>query len=296
MEFGLDKFPQRERRAAASVKARVTAIVIARAAGGTGRSPFELCLRSALAEPMIDELVIVDHGCTPAMSSAFRALKADRRDVEIVTVDWDTSAAAAANAGAECAQGRWLLFLDPNVVLQRGAVDRLVAAADSARAPWIVGGRLTDPHGRERRAARTGALTPWSALALALGWRGARPKARRDEAASVAAVSNAFMLMQRADFDALGGFDARFATDAADIDLCHRVHATGGAVLFQPSASGVQFAHGNVRRKRAQGLALFAAKSARTPLQRAFALVAPGALSAILWLRDFVAGRPPLRP
>lgn len=293
----MDKFPQRERQSAASIKVRVTAIVVARASatGRGGQSPLELCLRSALAEPMIDELVIVDHGCTPNVSSGLRALKADRRDVEIVVQGQDASAAAAANAGAERAQGRWLLFLDSHVVLQRGAVDRLVAAADGARAPWIVGGRLTDPHGRERPAVRTGQLTPWSALALAFGWRGARPRYKRDEPAPVSAVSNDFMLVQRTDFRALGGFDTRFATDAADLDLCRRAASEGGAILFQPSASGVQFARGSGGRKQAQGLALFAAKSAHTPLQRIFALVAPGALSTILWLRDFVAGRPPFQ-
>jgi hypothetical protein len=67
-------------------------------------------------------------------------------------------------------------------------------------------------------------------------------------------------------------------------------------VLFQPAAAGVQFARPPQRgRAQAQGLALFAAKCARTPLQKAFAAIARPALLVLVGLRDFVAGRPPLR-
>lgn len=264
----------------------------------------DLCLRSALAEPWIDDVVIVDHGNTPSISSALRALQADRRDVRVVSVSPDKSRSLAANLGAAQARGRWLLFLDPGVVLQRGAVARMAAAGGGARTPWIVGGRLTDTNGRDRRAARGGALTTWSALAVALDWPGPPPAPRRrrkklesePEATKVAAVSAALMLIPRADFQSLDGFDEGFATDAADLDLCRRAAAAGGSVLFQPAASAVQF---NVRaqrdRREAQGLALFAARSAKTPFQKAFALIARPAFSVLVAVRDLVAGRPPVR-
>ena len=88
-------------------------------------------------------LVIVDAGNAPGVSSSLRALNMDRRDVKLVTAPLGASAGAAANLGAEQARGRWLLFLAPNVVLQRGAAERLAAAGGGAKAPWIVGGKLT---------------------------------------------------------------------------------------------------------------------------------------------------------
>jgi hypothetical protein len=45
--------------------------------------------------------------------------------------------------------------------------------------------------------------------------------------------------------------------------------------------------------RRAQGLARFAVKSAKTPLQKAFALIAAPALAVLVGLKDFVTGRPP---
>jgi N-acetylglucosaminyl-diphospho-decaprenol L-rhamnosyltransferase len=296
----VDQFPSRARSASVALEPRVSAIVVTR---NTGQS-LDLCLRSALAEPWIDDLVIVDAGNPAPVSSALRALQADRRDVKLVHAPDGASLAAAGNLGAAEARGRWLLFLDPHVVLQRGGVARMAAAGGGASTPWIVGGRLTDTQGRDRRAARAGALNAWSAIAVAMDWPGARPKPPRrkksdkniGEATKVAAVSGAFMLIPRGDFSDLGGFDEGFATDAADLDLCRRAADAGGSVLFQPAAAGVQFAGApRVGRREAQGLALFVARSARTPIERAFAIIARPALALILALRDLVGGRPPVK-
>jgi len=297
----VDKFPSRERASAAALEPRVTAVVVARnvRAGAAGQSPLDLCLRSAQAEPWIDDLVVVDQGNGSEVSSSLRSLELDRRDVRVVRAEPELSVAAAANLGAQQARGRWILFLDPDVVLQRGAVARMAAAGGGARTPWIVGGRLTDASGRERGAVRGGSLNTWSALAVALGVGAAKParkRAKNDDlsATRVGAVSGAFMLVPRDDFQALNGFDPEFATDFADLDLCRRAVQAGGSVLFQPEASGVQFDQPRTG-KRAQGLALFAAKSARTPVEKAFAVIAAPTIATLMAVKDFVAGRPPRR-
>lgn len=296
----MDKFPSRERTSATALAPRVSAVVVVRDVRPhqPNFAPLDLSLRSALAEPWIDDLVIVDHGNAPEVSAALRALQADRRDVKLITAPPEISNAAAANKGAQYALGRWLLFLAPDIVLQRGAVARMAAAGGGANAPWIVGGKLTDTEGRERRAARAGSLNAWSAIAIALDWAKAPPQRKRierdePEPAPVAAVSGAFMLIPRSDFQQLGGFDERYATYAADFDLCRRAADAGGSVLFQPEAAGVQLSRPQRSRKHVQGLALFAVSSAKTPFQRAFAAVAGPALSLVLGLRDLVAGHPP---
>lgn len=294
----MDQNPSRERQSAADLAPRVSAVVVTRHTGQT----LELCLRSALAEPWVDELVIVDNGNPPSVSSALRALQADRRDVSLIQPKRELGLAQAMNLGAARARGRWVLFLDPHVVLQRGAAERMVAAGGGVRSPWIIGGRLTDTEGREQRGARRGALTAWSALAVALDMEGKGPRRRRrlkkqpGEPLAVAAVSGALMLAPTPDFHELGGFDEGYLTDAADLDLCRRAGDAGGVVLFQPAAAGVQFAGGRrPGRREAQGLARFAAKSAKTPGQRAFALIAGPALALVLGMRGLFGGRPPAR-
>lgn len=299
----MDKFPSRERSAAATTAPRVTAIVVAHQLRmkPSGQTPFDLCLRSAVAEPSVDALIIVDLDNQPEVSSALRAFQADRRDVTLLTAPKGVSVAAAANLGAQHAREHFILFLDPHVVLQRGAVARLINATGGAHTPWIVGGRLTDTDGRDRRAARTGALKTFSAIALAMDLPGPKqrtPRRRKTPSTNptrVGAVSGAFMLMPRSDFLDLRGFDEAFAGYAADLDLCRRAAERGGSVLFQPSAAGVQLDGPGAKRRKVQGLALFASRSAKTPLERAFAAIAKPALMTLVLLKDFVVGRPPER-
>lgn len=301
----MDKFPSRERATSVALEPRVSAVVVVRGAPpSNGQAPLDLCLRSALSEPLIDDLVVVDYGNPPEISASLRALQADRRDVRVVVAPLGATIAAAANLGAENALGRWLLFLDPDVVLQRGAVGRMAAGGGHAATPWIVGGRLTDTDGRERRAARGGALNTWSAIAEAVNWPAPKPAPRKRKriekgdppaATVVAAVSGALMLIPRSDFQELGGFDEGFDGAYADLDLCRRAADAGGSVLFQSDAAGVQFTRISRSRGQAKSLARFATKSAKTPLQRAFALIAQPTLAILIGLSDFVIGRPPVR-
>lgn len=290
----MDQFPSRERATALALEPRVSAVIVARGLGPgkAGQAHLDLCLRSVLVEPWVDDVIIVDNGNAPEVSSALRALQADRRDVRIVGAPIAASFAVASNMGAAQARGRWVLFISPDVVLRRGAVQRMAAAGADAREPLVVGGRLTDTSGRERPAAHLGQLNAFSAIAVAMDV--APPAGKKRRARNVGAVSSALMLVPREHFQTLGGFDAGFATDYADLDLCHRAASAGGSVVFQPEASGVQLPRRDVRgRRRIQGLALFAAKSARTPAERAFAFVARPVLLTLVALKDFVAGRPP---
>jgi len=299
----LDKFPSRAREAAVSLEPRVSAVVVARGVEqSSAQAPLDLCIRSALAEPLIDDLVVVDAGNSEAVAAGLRALQADRRDVRLVVAEPGVGAAAAANLGARYALGRWILFLDASVVLQRNAVSRMAAASGGAPTPWIVGGRLTDAEGREQRAARGGALTTWSAIGEALDWPAPKPPRRRRKgsekgdppaATKVAAVSGALMLIPRGDFQSLGGFDEGFDGAYADLDLCRRAAEAGGRVLFQPDAGGVQLQRGDPTRRQARDLAHFVAKSAKTPFQRAFAMVAKPALTVLVLFKDLVIGRRP---
>jgi N-acetylglucosaminyl-diphospho-decaprenol L-rhamnosyltransferase len=290
----LEQFPSRERTPVLAMEPRVSAIIVVRGLGPgkAGQTRLDLCLRSVLIEPWVDDVIIVDNGNAPDVASGLRALQADRRDVRIVGAPIGASFSVAANMGAAQARGQFVLFLSPDVVLRRGAVQRMCLAGAENDAPWIVGGRLTDTEGRDRRVARVGKLGAFSALAVALELNAPRVKSRRPRA--VGAVSGALMLTPRENFQAMGGFDPSFASDHADLDLCLRFARSGGRIVFQPEASGVQFAPAEDRRRKpVQGLALFAAKSARSAPERAFAAIALPLLGTVVVLKDLVLGRPP---
>ena len=255
----------RSRLVAKSAPLRVSAIIVV----GDSAPSLELCLRGVLGEPWVDELILVDAGAPKELASSLRALQADRRDVKFIQQKKKPIPlhVAARNIGAERAMGKWLLFLDADVVLQRGAVERLVKAGRLARSPWIVGGGLSDPNGRKRQV------------------RGRTMIGRRP--APVELVDEAFMLIPRAEFHALGGFDEAYELHGETADLCRRAKDSGGAVWHQPVAEAVQFANSRAASpisdqiQRARAKARFERKYARTDLARALvALWAPLLIAA----------------
>ena len=107
----------------------------------------------------------------------------------------------------------------------------------------LVGADLVDEAGRRDGAARR--RDPDFGRMLGMSWRG-RAAGRLDVPVAgtalqpVDAVSGALMLLPRALFDRVGGFDTAYRLHAEDLDLCRRVREAGGCVAV---ANDVRVVH-----------------------------------------------------
>jgi hypothetical protein len=283
---------------------RVSAIVVTYFTG----EPLELCLRSLFAEPLVDEVVIVDNGNPKHVQSALRALKADRRNMRLVQGQGNVGFARACNLGAAAAQGEYLLFLNPDAVIQRGAAEKLLATGRMATSPWIVGGRLLDQDGREQRGARREILTPWRAFVGITGLNrlekvsGLFRDVHRERdpiperAIPVPVVSGAMMMMAKADFLAIDGFDEEYFLHVEDIDICRRAGELGGSVMFEPEAEATHYGGSSkaswlkVEGHKARGLARYFAKFARSPGEKVAVAILTPFLGMALMMRGLVRG------
>ena len=93
----------------------------------------------------------------------------------------------------------------------------------------------------------------------------------------VDAVSGALMLLPRALFARIGGFDAGYRLHAEDLDLCRRVRDAGHAVVC---ANAVRVVHGKGGSSRHR--ALFVAAHKRRSLWRWFVTFDPAARNPLL--------------
>lgn len=207
----------------------------------------ERSLGCVLADPRVDELVVVDNGSTPAEAERLRALSQRDGRVVLVSGHGNVGFARGANLGAERSRGELLIFLNPDAFLQPGCVVALATEVCKRPAPCIVGGRVLNADRTEQRGGRRGDITPMSAL-LSLstlskripGWRRYEVHWEEDSApdavSEVPTISGACFGMRRADFDSVGGFDEGYFLHVEDVDLCWRVREQGGSVLFHPQA------------------------------------------------------------
>ena len=271
----------------------------------TGDSLFP-SVDSALAQPEVDEVILVDNGSLPEDAARLAELAALNPRVRLVTGQGNIGFARGANLGATVARGDLLVFLNPDAFLGDGGVTALSDALAGRPSPSLAGARIVNSDGSEQRGGRRGEITPLSTL-LSLSTLARKvPALRRFEVhledeptpagvIEAPTVSGACFAMRRADFEALGGFDEGYFLHVEDIDLCWRVRQAGGQVVFQPAARVVHVGHTSranplrVEFAKGRGLARFFRKRAATPLESLTAwglgplIVALAVIRPVLW-------------
>lgn len=231
------------------------------------------CLYALKADPAVTEIIIADNGNPPGMRewlSGFAGRSGGKaRRIELPNPGFG----AAVNRAARETSAEFLLVINPDSVIRRGSAEALIAALESAPAPAIAGGRIFGLDGREQRGARRNTLT--LPRALGLGQWTLEDDPAPETPVSVGAISGAFFLMRRADFESLGGFDEGYFLHVEDVDLCRRAIEAGGAVIYQPRAGALHYRSTSdapsdfVRRHKAQSLARYFRKFAKGPWERA---------------------------
>ncbi|HVI58899.1 MAG TPA: glycosyltransferase family 2 protein [Luteimonas sp.] len=142
--------------------------------------------------------------------------------------------AVACNQGARDADAPWLAFVNPDCLPEPGALARLLAHARAAGGNALLGADLVDEAGVRDGAARRDDPDFGAMLRGPFRARAGRPlDVAVDEAQPlqrVDAVSGALMLLPRALFERIHGFDEGYRLHAEDLDLCRRARAAGATV------------------------------------------------------------------
>ena len=151
----------------------------------------------------------------------------------------------AVNLVARETGSRWFAFANADVALEPGALEHLVAAGEADPGAGIVAPRLVLPTGQTQHLAwpfPTLAATVAQNLGPRLlparladrvplygGWDPERPR-------RIPWAVGAFLLVRRAAWEEIGGFDPEQWMSAEDLDLGWRMHAAGWATRYEPSA------------------------------------------------------------
>ncbi|MEZ5372647.1 MAG: glycosyltransferase family 2 protein [Microthrixaceae bacterium] len=188
------------------------------------------------------EVVVVDNGSSDGTEQALAGR------CRVVQMGRNSGFSVANNAGFAATDSRHVLVLNPDTIVDPGALDALVGFLDAHPEVGMVAPRLVNADGSDQRTARSfptpaaavfgrrSPLTRWfpnnrySARYLpadGTGDEGAHP---------VDWVSGAAMAVPRSVVDATGGFDEHFFMFWEDADWCRRLHDSGYEVWCEPAA------------------------------------------------------------
>jgi len=264
-------------------------------------------LARVLDDPTPDEFIIIDNGSRPEEEAWQDQAAAQDPRVRVVRGHGNVGFARGANMGAMAAQGRVLVFLNPDAFIDPDCLSGLRAAVDGAPSPCVVGARVLNIDGTEQRGARRGEVTPVTTL-LSLTRLAHFPMFRGfeihheddptpDQPISVPTISGACFAMSRADFSEMGGFDEGYFLHVEDVDLCWRVRKSGGVVLFHPGARVVHLGSTShtspikVEFWKGLGLVRYFRKRANNPGRAALANLLAPLIMLVSVLRPLVGRR-----
>ncbi|GEA89833.1 glycosyltransferase family 2 protein [Cellulomonas cellasea] len=164
------------------------------------------------------EVVVVDSGSREP--ETVRAL-AEGAGARFVAAGRNVGYGSGSNRGAAVAHGEWLAFVNPDVEISWTSLLRL-ADLGQERGLTCVGPQLEDGLGRDVPSGHPFMRPPWVRRSTA-------PRAHGPVSVTDV-VSGCALVVRRADFVAVGGFDESFFMFAEEHDLQRRVHDAGGTV------------------------------------------------------------------
>jgi GT2 family glycosyltransferase len=190
------------------------------------------------------EIIVVDNaspdGSADALARSFPAVRLIRNAT-------NDGYARGNNQGIAAASGRYVLLLNPDVIVPSGALDRAVAHMAARPDVGALGARLVGTDGNVQRSVR-GFPTPLSVACEALGLSRAFPRSRRlasyrmgwfdyDRESEVDQPMGTFLLIRREALDRVGVLDERFPIFFNEVDWCFRAKRAGFHILFVPDVT-----------------------------------------------------------
>jgi N-acetylglucosaminyl-diphospho-decaprenol L-rhamnosyltransferase len=209
------------------------------------RVDLERCLTSLNKPPpsVSNDIIVVDN------QSSDGSVESAKRFPRVTVIDAGANRgfAAACNIGIRNSTGDMVLLLNPDTVVNPGAVDGLVRQFWSHADVAVVGPRIVDADGRPELSfgKMVSPLAEWRQKRLVKGLeRRNRATLRRvDEMTRQEQwpdwVSGACLLVKRADAESVGLLDERYFMYLEDVDFCAAIRANGRRILFSPAAEVV---------------------------------------------------------
>jgi N-acetylglucosaminyl-diphospho-decaprenol L-rhamnosyltransferase len=244
------------------------------------------CVESILASTLPLELLLIDNRSNDGVPEAIERAHAHDHRLKVIYNHHNLGFGAAVNLASKQAQGDTLLILNPDCVVRGDDLQRLAGLLAGKRKVGLVGAVVCDAEGHADPASWRRDPLLQRSLNSVFRLAGEKVNVEGEIPArliEVEAVSGAVMLMPRALFQRIGGFDEAYFLHCEDLDLCRRVRDIGYQVLL---AGDIRVLHGKGSSSRHRPV--FVSRHKHRGMWQWFRKHDPAAesrwLSAMVWL------------
>lgn len=206
----------------------------------------EPCLRSLYEGNLHSrfDVVVVDNGSTDGSQEMLRS---QYPEIGIVQNDHNVGLAKACNQGTQATQGRYVLLLNNDTLVNGPSLDAMVKFMDETADASAVGGRLLNPDGSFQAGyANFSSLREEFLIATRIGERlrdgyPSHLDVVVEEPMPVGWLSSACLLLRRAALDEVGLLDEGYFIYGDEADLQYRLQQAGWKVYYLPSVFTIHY-------------------------------------------------------
>lgn len=209
------------------------------------------CLKSLVPEcPERTEIFVVDNA---SADGTVQLLRAQFPAVRVLANASNVGFAAANNQALRQAQGEFVLLLNPDTLVKRGAIHALVQFMRAQPRAGAAAPRLLNSDGSLQiscEPAPTLFSEFWRLFHLDRFQRRASYAPARwqsEEPQQVEVARGACLIVRRALFEQLGWFDEQFYIYSEEVDLCQRLREAGYEIYWLRRAQVVHFGGSSTR-------------------------------------------------
>jgi N-acetylglucosaminyl-diphospho-decaprenol L-rhamnosyltransferase len=194
------------------------------------------------------EIIVLDNA---SGDGTVKMLRFEFPEVITIASSRNTGFAAGNNLAVRQAKGNKILFLNPDIVVLPGSVEKMAAYLDAHQEAGLVGPKLLNPDGTLQYSAfrfpkfftplfrRTPlGLLPFGKKRLReylmMDWN-------HNETKEVDWLLGSALMMRKSDYGRLAKFDERFFLYFDDCDLARQVWISGKKVVYLPHAQMIHF-------------------------------------------------------
>lgn len=203
------------------------------------------------------EVILVDNHSSDNSVATFRDVYPH---IQIIENQSNLGFSKANNQGIRIAQGRYVLLLNSDTLLESDTLQTMIQFMDDHPQAGASGCKLVLSDGSLDKACKRGFPTPSAAFYYITGLSKRFPNNPRfnqyqlghlsdNEHHQVDSLVGAFMLVRRATIDQVGMLDEDFFMYGEDIDWCYRMKEAGWEIHYYPKTKITHLKGASSRRK-----------------------------------------------
>ncbi len=212
-------------------------------------------VHSLLCSASVTKIIVVDNDSKDNSLKDIENLAGLQSRLVCIRNSKNLGFAKACNIGiAADGESDYLLFLNPDCIIDKDALGKLLSCIKSSPQAGMAGPLLLNPDGTEQAGGRRAVPTPWRSFVRAVGLSILGEKYPRlfsdfllhqkplpDGPIEVEAISGSCMLIRRDVLLDVGLLDAGYFLHCEDLDWCMRLYQRGWKIMFVPDALVIHY-------------------------------------------------------